>query len=605
MKKIALLFASGTIAGVAMAQTPIPVTGTSLNYTQNFNTLDTVSVTPYNTNLPAGWGLAETGTNANTSYRGGMGTSNSGDTYAFFATTASGDRALGGLASGSLLPGFGAIFTNSTGSVITSFNISYKGEQWRLGQAASNVDTLTFMYSTNATSLNDAAATWMTVPAVSFTSVVTSGTAGAMDGNMNSANVNTSVVVTIPVSGTLYIKWTDPNIIGNDDALAIDDLNITFATGTPPPPGFKPVIVGLSPADNSSNVATSVNSLQVTFDRNITVGTGSIIVKNQTDQTHQTITLPSSNVTTSGKTATIANLTFVQGKTYHVTFDSAAFDTAGYKCSGIYDTSGWNFSTVQGVLTSLNETFDASCPAGLPLGWTKYSVVGPGQQWTCHSFGYNNTPAMSMNGYQNGNNDNQDWLITPQLDLSSMTNAYFAFRAFKKFAGDDIHVLVSNDYDGSHNPTDQTFSWTDLNVSFTGVDTNFNIFGGNITPFKATPMHVAFRYTSSTANGAQWKLDDVMISGTASLIQADKSVLQFAVLGDATPYELTLGCAFKAGRYDLGIYDLAGRNVYSQTLTIVGDTPRQVISGFNLSKGMYIIKIADGTASGASKLIIR
>jgi hypothetical protein len=98
-------------------------------YSQNF---DTLALSGTSSTVPTGWQFIETGTNANTTYTAGTGSSNAGDTYSFGAAD-SADRAFGGLLSGSLVPTIGASFTNNTGSVITSLEISYTGEQWRLG----------------------------------------------------------------------------------------------------------------------------------------------------------------------------------------------------------------------------------------------------------------------------------------------------------------------------------------------------------------------------------------------------------------------------------------------------------------------------------------
>lgn len=610
MKKLALLLASVTIASAAMAQ--ISITGSSLTYTQDFNSLDTLSATPYNTALPTGWALAETGTNANSTYRGGAGASNAGDTYSF-GTSGSTERALGGVASGSLLPAFGARFVNNTGAAITHFDVTYHGEQWRLGNPASHTDTLYFMYSTNATSVGDAAATWTEASALTLTSVLTSGTAaGATDGNTNFSTMTGTVTVNIPNGATLTIKWMDPNIIGSDDALAVDDLSITFANGAPPPPTYNPNLITVTPADNSSNVATTTNTLTMTFDRMVSKGTGNIVLYNETDQTNQTFNVTSADVTLNGGTigdvVTISNVVIALSKTYHVMYDSTAFDTAGYKSAGIYDTTTWNFAAATPPpppVTSLDENFDASCgatPSNLPSGWMKYSVVGS-QQWNCYSFGYSGTPCAQMNGYQSGNNVNEDWLITPKMDLSAMTNAYFQFRAFKKFSGDDLTVLTSSDYIGAGDPNAAT--WTNLNVNFANADTNWHIFQADLTPYKATPMYVAFKYISTANDGAQWKVDNVMTSGTNNIINFSKASLEFAVLGNATTSEFTIGYKLEAGKYTLSVYDITGREVHTQSMNIQSGAHRTTVSGLNLNSGMYLIKLSNGNTFGVAKAIVQ
>ncbi len=191
-------------------------------YTQDFNTL---ANTGTSSNLPTDWLIAETGTSANATYTAGTGSANTGDTYSFGSASAT-DRSLGSLQSGSLIPSFGASFTNNIGSTITALNIAYTGERWRIG-TANRLDQLDFQYSTNATSLTTG--TWTDFNALDFTS--TSGaTVGAIDGNAaaNRTTINGSVSSLALVNGdTFWIRWNDLNATGADDGLAIDDFSLT------------------------------------------------------------------------------------------------------------------------------------------------------------------------------------------------------------------------------------------------------------------------------------------------------------------------------------------------------------------------------------------
>jgi predicted extracellular nuclease len=205
----------------AWAQAPLTTAGTP--YTQNF---DTLANTGTSSTTPVGWVFAETGTNANTLYNTGTGSSNTGDTYSFGAATSS-ERALGGLQSGSLVPTIGASFVNQTGTTVTRLGISYTGEHWRLGTAG-RTDRLDFQYSTTATSLADGA--WAHVDALDFSSPTTGGTVGLRDGNAaaNRTTVSFTIVgLQVAPGATVWIRWTDFNASGADDGLAVDDFSIT------------------------------------------------------------------------------------------------------------------------------------------------------------------------------------------------------------------------------------------------------------------------------------------------------------------------------------------------------------------------------------------
>ncbi len=391
MKK--LLFAFTMLLGlIANAQT-FSLTGTNPVYTQNFNTLDTSSSLSSSI-LPTGWSIIEINgtstTAANNQYKGGTGSSNAGDTYSFGSANSS-ERALGSVTSGSLAScQYGIKYTNNTGAPITSISITYKGEQWRIGNAAQHIDSLLFLYSTTASNVNDTAATttWNTVNALLFQSIIQiASAAGALDGNLtaNNTTISGTIPVSIPAGGSIVIKWVDKKISGaGNDGLAIDDLSINFTTSGGGTAVYNPIATAFSPNNGATNVATSAN-LSVTFDRNISANaSGNIYIKNLTDNTSLTKAATSSDVTISGKTVTINNAGLLQSKTYAIQIDSAAFDTAGYKYAGIYDTTTWKFKTA--VPVNYAPTITIYMPAnntinvapGSILSFTMSRVVTPG-----------------------------------------------------------------------------------------------------------------------------------------------------------------------------------------------------------------------------------
>jgi predicted extracellular nuclease len=212
----------------ADTSTPISITSFGSAVFENFNTL---AVSGTSSTTPTGWGFVESGTGANTLYNSGTGTSNAGDTYSFGAA-ASAERAFGLLQSGALIPIVGAQFTNSTGGTITELEISYTGEQWRLG-ALGRTDRLDFQYSTNATALN--VGTYTDVNALDFSGPISGGTTGPLDGSLPANRTVISSTITglsIPSGASFFIRWTDFNAAGADDGLAIDDFSL-IARGTP------------------------------------------------------------------------------------------------------------------------------------------------------------------------------------------------------------------------------------------------------------------------------------------------------------------------------------------------------------------------------------
>ncbi|WP_349741535.1 PEP-CTERM sorting domain-containing protein [Roseateles cavernae] len=233
--------ALGALAAASLsANAAIQLGDANLSYQQSFDSLATSGTSSA---LPTGWAFLETGTNANASYAAGTGSDNAGNVYSF-GSAGSSERALGGLLSGSVTPVFGASFTNQASRAIDSLAISYTGEQWRLG-AANRADRLQFQYSTDASSLNTGS--WTSVSALDFGSIVTTGSARALNGNSNSAAVSGSLSgLSLAQGATVWLRWTDFNASGADDGLAVDNfsLNATLAP-VPEPSSYALLLAGL------------------------------------------------------------------------------------------------------------------------------------------------------------------------------------------------------------------------------------------------------------------------------------------------------------------------------------------------------------------------
>lgn len=106
-----------------------------------------------------------------------------------------------------------------------------------------------------------------------------------------------------------------------------------------------PTITGTSPADG----AATVNANQVLvaeFSTRVQEGAGDIVVRNLTDATEETISLPDSRVGFSGATVLIRPTSLVTGKSYAVQMDPGAVqDIFGNDFDGISDDTTWNFTT--------------------------------------------------------------------------------------------------------------------------------------------------------------------------------------------------------------------------------------------------------------------
>jgi hypothetical protein len=173
----------------------------------------------------------------------GGGAGNGGAFYSFGTNgvNAITDRAVGSLCSGTTFGiAFGVRFTNDTTHTLTNFIVSYTGEQWRNGGNASlATQPLTFSYrvdnlpitSPDATNVNNTG--WNVVNALTFISPTTNSTAGFLDGNAatNRTALSASLGGFVLFPGQeIFLRWSDVNDPGNDHALSVDDLSVSFET---------------------------------------------------------------------------------------------------------------------------------------------------------------------------------------------------------------------------------------------------------------------------------------------------------------------------------------------------------------------------------------
>jgi Bacterial Ig-like domain/Ig-like domain CHU_C associated len=510
MKKIYSLLIVTLFSAIVFGQVSITSAGTA--FTQDFNSLANTGTATVAT-LPLGWTFEEAAANANTTYTAGIGSANGGDTYSF-GPAASTDRALGGIQSGNLIPNIGASFTNNTGAAITTLAVAYTGEQWRIG-ALGRVDRLEFSYSTNATSLTTG--TYTAITALDFTAPTTTGAAGALDGNAaanRTAITSTIIGLNIPNGATFWIKWADFNATGADDGLAIDDFSITVPGGVDLTP---PLATTFTPLDNAINVPTSTN-LSILFNEAVQKGTGNISIKKVSDNSVvQTIDVTTAAVTVAGTTVTTTINALQLGTAYYVEIDATAIkDIANNNYAGITGSTIWNFTTSSDIF---NVNFN-TCTGALSDGFTQYSVTGP-QVWACTTFGRGATPTASapsgvqINGFASGSNIiNEDWLISPSLNLVSTTFPLLSFYSRTAFNGPPLKLRVSTNYTGSGNPALAT--WTDLSGNFPSQTSDVWTLSQNINlaAYKTANTYIAFVYNSTDDDGARWTLDDIKIDNS-------------------------------------------------------------------------------------------
>lgn len=158
------------------------------------------------------------------------------------------------------------------------------------------------------------------------------------------------------------------------------------------------------------------------------------------------------------------------------------------------------------IVPLFEETFSANWNS-----WTKFSVTGA-QAWVLDTQYGNPGNCAKMSGYASGNQTNEDWLISPAIDLSSISTATLKFDTATKFSGNALEIYISTNYSGSGAPS--TATWNALSATLSPSTGNYVWTGsGNIdiSTYTGGNVYIAFKYTSTTSAAATWEVDNIKI----------------------------------------------------------------------------------------------
>jgi hypothetical protein len=151
----------------------------------------------------------------------------------------------------------------------------------------------------------------------------------------------------------------------------------------------------------------------------------------------------------------------------------------------------------------LSENFDADWG-----DWVALSKTGT-QHWSRdNSNGPDGSPCAEMNGFEAGYHINNDWLISPPLDLTGFANVRLTFESAKNYDGDAIRIKVTENYTGDP----ATTSWTTMTATLSQGSFSWTQSGVvNLSGFNGNQVHVAFEYNSTNTSAAAWRIDNVLV----------------------------------------------------------------------------------------------
>lgn len=389
---------------------------------------------------------------------------------------------------------------------------------------------------------------------------------------------------------------------GTRTATAIDDVELSWTGEADSLP--RPVVTALSPANGATEVPLG-SLLRIRFNRHVNADTGAYFrLSDETDHTQQV--LNAADAAVSGKELILAGARLQPGHRYHVTYDSTIADTAGWYTYELNDTGSWRFSVTGSIPVAAAEYFDTSCTAAGSTGWYIANTTGT-EQWHCDEYAPGNY-AMRIYGYDGITfRDNEDWLISPMLDLRSAGISGISYRLFKQGSGAELQLLVSSDYAGSGSPAAATWVPAPLSIVSTAADTGRWV-PGMVTAdtLKTHPFYLAFKYTATPAAAYDIRVDSFRTVATTGVNNKVQVPGAFTIVGypERNAIQLRLSAPV-ATVYQLQLFNLLGQLLQTRSVRADAGILQLVWDGLDLAPGVYIVKLSNGHGALLQKCLVR
>ena len=147
-------------------------------------------------------------------------------------------------------------------------------------------------------------------------------------------------------------------------------------------------------------------------------------------------------------------------------------------------------------------------------GWINFNQAGT-QLWEIYEDENSLGRSIALGSYRSGDSETISWLITPELDVSTLANPVIAFRTSSSFADNSsLSVFYSTSWSGEISTLDQG-NWRTLNalIAQNEVDHSLWIDSGDIPIDFGSKFRLAFRYNGSgksTSDGT-YEIDDIRV----------------------------------------------------------------------------------------------
>lgn len=141
--------------------------------------------------------------------------------------------------------------------------------------------------------------------------------------------------------------------------------------------------------------------------------------------------------------------------------------------------------------------------------WETVNVIGD-QVWEIEPYG-NPGNCGAMSGFDGQSYANEDWLISPALEMDNYSEEVFTFDNAYNYDGPAIELYISDDYSGDP----AIANWEMLSFDASSGSWEYVSANVDLSSYSGT-NHLGFKFTSTDSESATWELDNLLITGVMS-----------------------------------------------------------------------------------------
>jgi len=226
--------------------------------------------------------------------------------------------------------------------------------------------------------------------------------------------------------------------------------------------------------------------------------------------------------------------------------------------------------------------------------WTTHNVLGD-QVWEIAAYG-NPGNCAKMSGYDGGAFDNEDWLISPSIDLDDYSSEVFTFESAMNYTGPAMELFISSDFAGD--PSTATWNAISFTPSAGGWDwaasgeIDLSVYSGTVS--------LGFKFLSTTDGSATWEVDNILITGTLSSgIQEEKNI-EFSVYPNPSHGVFQIENA-NGQNFEITVFNILGK----QIMETVETSGSHTLDIQDLDNGMYFLQIMSNNQKKVISIIKR